>query len=228
MNAVRPACKVQSFPQTYLPQIAYNRGMLVLKERITDVPVMSLQTGSQLARTKSPIIDPRQLKIVGFYCEGPGLESNPAILVVEDIREVSGLGFIVDDADVIMTPDDLVRLKPVIGYNFALEGKQVIEQNGHKLGKVVNFTVDTKSFFIMQLSAQPGLMQSWDTAEVLIGRQQIVEVTDTSVVVRTATIKDASPAKKLEHMVTNTFKRRHTQQEVPHVSAGSTNREAQS
>jgi uncharacterized protein YrrD len=200
--------------------------MLVLKERIIDMPVMSLQTGAELARTKTPIIDPRQLKIVAFYCQGPGLQSGPAILMVEDIREISDLGFIVDDADVLMRPDDLVRLKAVLDYNFTLIGKQAIEENGHKLGKVTNYIIDMKSFFIMQLNASPGLMRAWDTAEVVIGRQQIVEVTDKTVVVRTATVQDTAPEKKLERLVTNPFKRRHAQPEsVPHASAG-TNPEA--
>ena len=201
--------------------------MLVLKERLVDVPVMSLQTGSELARTQTPIIDPRQLKIVAFYCQGPNLEFSPAVLMVEDIREVSGLGFIVDDADVLMSPDDLVRLKTVLGFNFNLIGKQAVEQNGHKLGKIGNYTTDAKSFFIMQLSVQPSLIQAWDTAEVLVGRQQIVEITDKTVVVRTAIIRDAEPAKKIEQLVTNPFKRRHTQPEgIPHVSTSNTNPEA--
>lgn len=196
--------------------------MLVLKERILNVPIMSLQTGTELARTQTPIIDPRELKIVAFYCQGSSLDINPAILNVEDIREVSGLGFIVDDADVLMSPDDLVRLKQILGYNFVLDGKHVIEENGRKIGKVANYTVDTKSFFIMQLHAQPGLLNAWDTAEVLIGRTQIIEVTDTSVIVRSAVVRDATPAKKLEHLVTNPFKRRRGTPEVPRPASPTT------
>lgn len=189
--------------------------MLVLKERILDVPVMSLQTGAELGRAQTPIIDPRELKIVAFYCHGPGLEVDPAILNIEDIREVSSLGFIVDDADALMPPEDLVRLQTVMNYNFVLDGKHVLEQDGRKIGKVTNYTVDTKSFFIMQLHVQPGIMQAWGTAEVLIGRTQIIEVTDTSVIVRSAVVQDTEPAKRLEHLVTNPFKRRRGSPEVP-------------
>jgi sporulation protein YlmC with PRC-barrel domain len=194
--------------------------MLVRKERFVDVAVMSLQTGSELARAIKPIIDPRQLKIVGFYCEGPNLDIKPAILTIDDIREISQLGFIVDDSGVFVSPDDLVRLKAVIDFGFALEGKHAIEENGRKIGKVASYTIDMESFFIMQLSVQPGLMQAWDTAEVLIGRTQIIEITDTSVIVRSATVHDRVPAAKpLEApIVANPFKRRHPQPEVPHAA----------
>jgi uncharacterized protein YrrD len=197
--------------------------MLVLKERVIDVPVMSLQTGNELARAIKPVIDPRQLKIVAFYCHGPGLDVDPAVLTIDDIREVSKLGYIVDDADVFMSPNDLIRLKPVLDFNFALEGKHVLEENGYKLGKVINYTVDTKSFFVMQLSVQPGLMHSWGVAEVLVGRTQIIEVTDSEVIVRSATVRDTAPAAKPINtpMVANPFKRRHAQPEVPHASAQS-------
>ncbi|HSE61349.1 MAG TPA: PRC-barrel domain-containing protein [Candidatus Saccharimonadales bacterium] len=195
--------------------------MLVLKERILNIPVMSLQTGAELARTQTSIIDPRELKIVAFYCQGPTLDVNPAILTIDDIREVSDLGFIVDDADTLMSPDDLVRLKTIISYNFTLEGKQVVEENGRKVGKVANYTVDTKSFFIMQLHVQPGFMQAWGTVEVIISRTQIIEVTDTAVIVRGAVVHDAAPAKKLEHLVTNPFKRRRVPPEVPRPASPS-------
>jgi sporulation protein YlmC with PRC-barrel domain len=194
--------------------------MLVRKERLIDVPVMSLQTGSELARAVTPIIDPRQLKIIGFYCEGPALDIKPAILLIDDIREISQLGFIVDDADVLMSPNDLVRLKNILDLKFALDGKHVIEESGHKIGKVSTFTTDTKSFFIMQLSVQPGLMQAWSTAEVLVGRTQIIEITDTTIIVRSAIVQERMPAAKpLENpMVANPFKRRHAQPDVPHVA----------
>jgi sporulation protein YlmC with PRC-barrel domain len=168
--------------------------MLVLKERIVGVPVMSLQTGTQVAHTQSPIIDPRYLNIYAFYCDGPQLDSSPAVLHVEDVREVSSLGFIVDSADVLMSPDDLVRLKEVIGFNFELVGKLVVDDTGRKLGRVKNYTVDTAGFGVTQLSVAPSFWQAMGVAEVLIHRQQIVEVTDARIVVRSPSVKAEEPA----------------------------------
>lgn len=177
--------------------------MLVLKERLIDVPIMSLQTGAQIATTERPIIDPRQLTIVAFYCQGPKLDVSPAILHVDDIREAGALGFIVDDADVIMSPNDLVRLQQVIGFNFSLDGKLVVDERGQKLGKVGNYTVDMRSFYITQLQVQPSLLQSWSTAQVLIGRNQIIEISDSKIIVKAATVKEEQPKHAVPH---NPFK----------------------
>src|SRR5687767_5560947 len=103
--------------------------MLILQERLQDVPVMSLQTGAQIAKTNTFIIDPRQLKVVAFYLSGPRLDVNPAVLNVADVREFGSMGLIVDSADVITAPDDLVRLREVLEFNFRLENKQVVTES---------------------------------------------------------------------------------------------------
>jgi sporulation protein YlmC with PRC-barrel domain len=177
---------------------------------------MSLQTGAEIARTDRPIIDPRQLTIVAFYCQGPKLDVDPAVLHIDDIREYGSLGFIVDSADNLMSPNDLVRLQQVLNFNFALEGKQVVEETGRKVGKVSNFTVDTRSFYITQLEVQQGFMHSLTMASVLIGRTQIVEITDKKIIVRSATIAKEAPA--TPKLVDNPFKSAQPQAEVSHAS----------
>ena len=40
--------------------------MLIFGEKLIDTPVLSLQTGTELARTEQAIIDPCNLHIVGY------------------------------------------------------------------------------------------------------------------------------------------------------------------
>jgi uncharacterized protein YrrD len=195
--------------------------MLVLKEALVGVPVMSLHTGEEIAQTERAIIDPRQLMVVAFFCQGSRLDFHPAVLHTEDIREVSELGFIVNSADDLMPQEDLVRLKEVTGLNFALEGKPVIDESGTKLGKVHNYSTDNKSFQIMQLHVTPQIWQALQTTEHIIGRNQIVEITDTQIVVKSATVGDEAPATGPKP-ITNPFRRVPTQ---PEVAPTSTDRE---
>lgn len=147
---------------------------------------MSLQTGAEIGRASQLIIDPRQLKIVAFYCKGPRLDVNPAILNVSDIREIGSIGLIVDSADVLMSPDDLVRLKEVLDFNFQLEGKTVVNESGHKLGQVTNYTLDGTMLYVMKIHVRPGGWRAWKVTELIIDRNQIIEVTDDEVVVSDA------------------------------------------
>jgi sporulation protein YlmC with PRC-barrel domain len=172
----------------------YNRIMLLPRDRLLNLPIMSLQTGTQIGTAISHIVDPRRLNVVAFYCEGQLINFNPAILHVADIRELSSIGLIVDSADNIMPPDDLVRLKEILDYHFELEGKQVVEEGGHKLGKVGGYTVDSESFYIVKLHVKPTLLQSFGRAELLIDRTQISEINDKQIVVRRATVRDEKRA----------------------------------
>lgn len=158
--------------------------MLILKERLEHVPIMSLQTGAQIAETGEFIIDPRQLKVVGFYCKGPRLDINPAILNIGDIREFSNIGLIVDSADVLMAPEDLVRLKEVLSFRFVLDGKLVVDSAGNKLGQVTNYTLDSTTLYIVKLHVRPSLWHAWSHTELIIDRSQVVEVNDHQLIVR--------------------------------------------
>lgn len=178
---------------------------------------MSLQTGVQIAQTSRPIIDPRDLTIVAFYCEGPRLDVNPAILHIEDIREFSNLGFIVDSAQVIMSPNDLVRLQQVIGFNFALDDKLVVDDAGRKIGKVSNYSLDSRSFYIMQIYAQPTIWSAWNTAEVVISRQQIIQIDDAKIIVKSPTIPKKATASR-QQLVQNPFSNHSPQPEATHAA----------
>ncbi len=171
--------------------------MLLLRDRLLNVPIMSLQTGTQVGTVIKHIIDPRRLNIIAFYCEGPLIEFRPAILHVSDIRELSSLGFIVDSSDNIMPPDDLVRLEEILEYKFELEGKQVIQEDRRKLGKIVNYTIDSDSFYIVKLHVKPTLLQSLGHAEFLIDRSQISEINDKHIVVRNPDVKDIGARRKV-------------------------------
>jgi sporulation protein YlmC with PRC-barrel domain len=164
--------------------------MLVLRDRVLNAPLMSLQTGTEVGRTAAAIIDPRRLIIVAFYCEGPQIDQQPAVIHTSDIREFSNIGMIIDSADSIMQPEDLVRLQEVLAFHFSLEGKQVVDSGGQKLGKVVNYTIDPSSFYIMKLHVKPPLLQSLSAAELLIDRSQIQSVDDKRIVVSQPTIRD--------------------------------------
>lgn len=180
--------------------------MLIRKERLIGAPIMSLQTGTELAHADSAIIDPRNLTIVGFYCSGPGVEASPAILHTSDIREFGELGLIVDSADVLMPPDDLVRLQEILDFHFELENKQVVEDTGSKVGKVISYTLDSELFYIIKLHVRPTLLKAFQTAEILIDRSQISEITDQKIVVKSAVVRD-KPVTKAPHVIHNPFRK---------------------
>jgi sporulation protein YlmC with PRC-barrel domain len=144
---------------------------------------MGLQTGSELARTRKAIIDPRTLEIVAYELTGPLLDTQPSALRIADVREFSEIGLIVDSSDEFVSPIDIIKLNDIYKLDFALIGMHVIDDKKHKLGKVDGYTIETGGFMIQQLSVKRPLLKSFNDAQLLIHRTQITEINNDAIVV---------------------------------------------
>lgn len=161
-----------------------------MQKSFEGMPIMSLQSGGKLGELGSPIIDPRKLQVIAFYAEGPRIHEE-SVLHTSDIREVGPLGIIVNDADEIMAADDgLVRLKEVLDFNFTLIGKLVVDDQKKKLGKVTDYTIETDGFTIQKLHVSQSIMKNVMTSSLIIGRAQVVQVTDSEIIVRSAAVPE--------------------------------------
>ena len=167
--------------------------MLVTADRFINLPVMSLQTGSELARTARTIIDPRDLSVAAYELTGRLLDQTPSLLRINDIREIGPLGMIIDSSDEIVGIDDIIDLRRVYNFNFSLEGKIVIDESGKKIGKVSGYTLTTESFVIQQLQVKRSFFKSFGDTELLIHRSQVVKTSDTHITVKSATVSHKDP-----------------------------------
>jgi len=181
--------------------------MLLPAHRLTDIPVMSLQTGTEIARIGEPIIDPRQMTIVAFYVDGKALDEHPSILHVSDIRELSDIGMIVDDSDKLMSPEGLVRLQQIIDFHFKLIGIKVIDEHGRKLGKVGDYVIEPATYTIQQLYTEQSLLKSFSTMSNVIHRSQIVSVTNDHITVSSPTVEDKAPVRAKPEAFVNPFRK---------------------
>lgn len=171
--------------------------MLLLGSRLLGTPVMSLQTGGKLAQTTKPIIDPSNLRIVAYQLDGPLLTENPSFLRTNEIRELGSLGIIIDSTDEVIGLTDVIQVEKLVKLDFPLIGLRVIDQRGHKLGKVDDYTVDTTQFIIQQLSVRRGLLKGIADTGLLIHRSQIVEINNTSIIVKSTDQKSVEPVMQL-------------------------------
>ena len=158
--------------------------MLLLGTRLIGTPVMSIQTGSQVAETNAHIIDPYTLRVTAYEVDGSHLAERPSFIRIADIRELSDIGMIIDSSDELVALDDVLKLKELYELDFQLIGLRVRDANGKKLGKVEDFTLDTDDFMIQQLTVKAGLLSSLSTTGHVIHRSQITKVTRSEITVR--------------------------------------------
>ena len=175
--------------------------MLVNASRLLNYPVLSLHVGGPIAWVDSEIVDPEKLKIVAFYVGGPVIQNDPEvgeILEARDVREFSNLGMIVDSEEVFVNSGDVARLDKILELNFSLIGLKVETKKGSKLGKIVDFVVDSETFTVQQLVVKRPMVKAFLDPELIIPRKEIVEVNDYKIIVKDEEDKIRKKAMKEE------------------------------
>ena len=158
--------------------------MIILGSNLQNAPVMSLQTGGEIARTGDPLIDPADLSVKAYEVKGSLLDEKQVhLLRIADSRELSDLGFIVDSIDEIILLQDVLKLQELHDFHFHLIGMPVTDEKRKKIGKVIDFTLDTGGFIIQQLTVRRPLLKSFNDTELVIHRSQIIEISSKSIVV---------------------------------------------
>lgn len=170
--------------------------MLRFSEIYNERDILSLRTGSIVGHAYSPIINPNNLKIEGWYAAENGAEGD-MILPVAEVREVIDRGFIVNDHSAITPSEDLVRMSDITKLQFELIGKTVKSDMKRKLGKVHNYAVDESSMIVQKMYVTPGALRGITKQDLVIDRSQIVEINNREIIVRDATERVGAPARAM-------------------------------
>jgi sporulation protein YlmC with PRC-barrel domain len=163
--------------------------MLRLSNNYTDRSILSLRTGGVIGVATTPIINPNNLKIEGWYAQNH-FEKGVFILPAREIRDFIAKGLVVDDHDSLTHPDDMVRLKDTIDIQFELIGKTVMTESKKKLGKVADYAVDESSYYIQKMYVNPTILKGLTSDQLLIDRNQIIEITNKKIIVQDPTVRE--------------------------------------
>ena len=165
--------------------------MLQLSNTLLNRPIMSLRTGTQVATVTTPIINPNNLKIEGFYCIDR-FTNEQLVLLYQDIRDLIPQGFVINDHDVLSQPNELVRLKKILNLNFELVGKPIQTISGKKVGKVADYATEVSTMYVQKIYAAQSIFKSLTGGSLSIDRSQINEITNKRIVINE--IEGSSPA----------------------------------
>lgn len=154
-----------------------------MSSKLINRPVLSLRTGTVVATATAPIINPNNLKIEGFYCTDKFEKKRPLVLLYQDIREVISQGIVVNDYEVLVEQDELVRLKDLIKLRFDLLGKPVVTEGKSKLGKVNDFATEVETMYVQKIYVGQPLRKTLMGGSLSVDRSQIVEITNRRIII---------------------------------------------
>ena len=170
--------------------------MLILNSKLEKTPVMGLQTGSQLALIGAPIIDPANLQILAYSLDNNSYSNDQMYLRIDEIRELSRIGFIVDSGEDFITTSDVIKIKEILDLNFQIIGMKVVDEKGNLVGKVVDFTMSLLNFTVQQLIVKRPLFKSFNSSELTIHRNSITAIDDEKITIRSEV--EENPIKRPE------------------------------
>jgi sporulation protein YlmC with PRC-barrel domain len=165
--------------------------MLQLSDAILNKPILSLRTGAPVAQVTSPIINPNNLKIEGFYCQD-NAEDKRLILLYQDIRDILPQGIVINDYDVLADSEDLIRLKKVLEIDFELMGKPVETISREKVGKVTDYAFEATTMFVQKLYVSQSILKSLTSGNLSVDRSQVHEITPKRIIIND--LLDTAPA----------------------------------
>jgi len=159
--------------------------MLIYSSRLNSCPVLSLHTGTPVGFVDEIIVDPNNLKVVAFRLGDIRADEEVGeYLETQDVREFSSIGMIIDSTDALVEREDVIKLDELLKLNFALMDMRVVTKKKDKLGRVIDYSIDTDSWMVQQILVKRPLLKSLNDSELLISRKRIEEITDYKIVVK--------------------------------------------
>lgn len=160
--------------------------MIISGSSLLNYPVLSLHIGGPIGKTIADVVDPNTLDVIAYTVDGPeiGDGENGDILETDSIREYSNIGVIIDSIDELVSEGDVIKLDNIMKLNFGLIDLKVKTKKGTYLGKVSDYTVDTKTFKVVQLIVKRPVLKAIIDPELVISRNEIAEVNDYEIIVK--------------------------------------------
>jgi uncharacterized protein YrrD len=175
-----------------------NVAMYVLASQLQTLPVMSLQTGQAIATVERPIFNIADLEIMALRCNIGTYRRREGVILLRDVRQFATDCIIIDSFDEIEDPLEIVRLREAAEQNFDPIAKLVVNESGHQLGKIEDYTINLKTFMLQKLYVQQSLMKSLLFNNLVIDRTQVIDISPKQITVRDAGVKESlMPSKPL-------------------------------
>lgn len=170
--------------------------MYILANQLTNLPVMSLQTGQPIATVKHPVVNIANLEVMALACS-VGRRRKQGVVLIRDIRQFATDCVIIDSFDEIEDPHEIVRLREVMARNFNPIDRQVVSETGQRLGKVEDYTINLKTQMLQKLYVHQSLMKSILFSNLVVDRTQIIDVSNQQFTVKDTSVREAAMAPAL-------------------------------
>lgn len=164
--------------------------MQVLRSQIIGRHIFNIQGGYDMAIVSNLYVKMKDLSIAVVEANLTSTSKQPHFLLPVDIRQVTAQRLIIDRDDKLSQADELIRLADSIKSPYLLINLAVETVSGKKLGKIVDYSFDDQFFVIKKLYVSVRIWDKVFTDQLIIDRNDVIDVTHKKVVVRDGYIRN--------------------------------------
>ncbi len=164
--------------------------MLKQAGSIINLPIFALDKKTRVGQVYDFIIEPQVGRILAFLIKKKSIFGKVKILATEDIYNLEENTVVIEKADSITPPEEVVRAKQILQDKIKIIGNKVITESGTYLGKVEDFVFDSANYILVKLYVKTGILQDIFKGELVIPWDKIHSVTKDEIVVFDEAIKE--------------------------------------
>lgn len=164
--------------------------MLFEAKSLSNLPVVSLESGQTLGFISNIIIDPDSGKVLGLLSSSNFFWKDKKAVAVSDIHEFTPEMVLVRDDKSQLELEELVRIKKVVEQKIFILGSKVITESGKKLGKSTDFVINANLGILAKIYIENLWGQGYISGTLVISANKIISIEHKRIIVANNALKE--------------------------------------
>jgi len=145
--------------------------------------LVDLDNSQVLGEVTNWVIDPDKKQISALMVKPAGMLARLRAVSTADIVEYGPKIVVVKNASVLVDPNEIVHLPPLLRRKQHVIGSPVITASGKKLGGVEDVLFETTDSSIQKIYVQPGILGMFNQPDLIIPIDKVIAIESKKIVV---------------------------------------------
>ncbi|HIE51694.1 MAG TPA: hypothetical protein EYP85_08020 [Armatimonadetes bacterium] len=153
--------------------------MIKRYRELIGLPILELRTGENIAKVQDVILNAQERRVLALVVERGGLFKTARAILFERVEGIGDNAVTVETANVIVELPQHPDLERLYKRGIHLQGNRLVTKSGNRLGKIVDFGLETETGEIVLLYLTSGLLKG----QTSVNAQKIITVGKDAVIV---------------------------------------------
>ena len=178
--------------------------MLFEAKSLSNLPIISLDSGKNLGFLNNIIIDPENGKIAGVVTQSIAFWKSPKALAFNDIYEFSIESIVVRDDESLSDISEVIRIKDIVKRKIYILGSKVVTEFGKNLGRVDDFIINVDLGILVKIYVESFLSKGYLKGNLIIPANKIILIEHKKITIKDDTLVEKASKQGVVEEVAST------------------------